>query len=573
MKTLYRSAAFLRYIALAGIAIPMGACSDADSAVGFSLDLSEVHAEAVGGRHTVRVSSDEEWIASVSADNTWITVTPANGRGSTDCVLQIDSALTHAPRSGKVRIQNQNSLEYREITVTQEGFDYAITPEKSTVEIPDYAVYGTRHFDVRVRSNVPFSVHIEDKDRNALSCEPFTLRLNGGLRPRETTLRFNWGINSLPKARPMQVKLQPDNADLAEAVVLTVDQAAGPEIEADTRRGDSVALLSIARTIGLGNSWEQGDPMDRWQNVSLWEENMEGWTAEKDGRVRSVQFFMFNTKEPIPYAIQYLTAAEEIIFYGNSNTFLIDQLEPGEDIVKLKDNLKRLTLYGYGFTEFPAYMAELSNLEYLDLTANQFQRIPSVLKDEANFPKLRELVLNANQRYLVSDLSNTLLTNLGGFIEEPSFPTELLLRRNLESLLLSVNFLQGSIPDFLDDPSVPTYTQADVDASYDAKRQCDTLPAGNFADNRRGIIGLKKVAPQMKHLALNLNRFTGALPDWLLYHPSLDLWIPDIIIFNQEGFDQQGRKAGFSNTPPNLNYYYDFYTAKARPSDDYEREE
>ena len=68
--------------------------------------------------------------------------------------------------------------------------------------------------------------------------------------------------------------------------------------------------------------------------------------------------------------------------------------------------------------------------------------------------------------------------------------------------------------------------------------------------------------PQLRMLALNLNRMTGALPDWVLYHPALDWWDPFTLLFNQEGKDEQGNLAGFSNEPANMDYYYQAYPKK-----------
>jgi hypothetical protein len=169
-----------------------------------------------------------------------------------------------------------------------------------------------------------------------------------------------------------------------------------------------------------------------------------------------------------------------------------------------------------------------------------------------NFPKLRTLVLNANQRSLVYDLSNTSRTDLGGFIEEEKFPVDLI-KWDLDTLVLSVNYLQGELPTFEDDPEVPYYTQEEIDA-------VDTLPQF-LVDNR-----IKKVMPSTKRFAINFNRLYGKLPDWLLYHPALDWWVPYSLVFQQEGRAQNGRQAMFENEPANLNYYYEVYPFKQKPT-------
>ena len=120
-----------------------------------------------------------------------------------------------------------------------------------------------------------------------------------------------------------------------------------------------------------------------------------------------------------------------------------------------------------------------------------------------------------------------------------------------------MNYLQGELPTFEDDEEIPCYTQAEIDA-------VDSLPQF-LVDNR-----IKKVMPTTKLFAINLNRLSGKLPDWLLYHPALDRWYPYSLVFPQEGRTQQGTAAGFSNEPVNMNYYYDLYTTKTKPTGELE---
>ena len=62
----------------------------------------------------------------------------------------------------------------------------------------------------------------------------------------------------------------------------------------------------------------------------------------------------------------------------------------------------------------------------------------------------------------------------------------------------------------------------------------------------------------MKLLAINLNFFTGDLPDWLLYHPKLMEWFPELLIYNQQerGYDSEGNVVKFDNYPTDYEYYY-----------------
>lgn len=525
------------------------ACSDDGESIGFDTDRTSIQVSEVGGTEMVQVIADGEWTA--STDEPWITISPANGRGTTTCRFLIDSARTAESRQGTVRIRNHSNWEDRVVKIDQTGYPYLIEVDKNTVEVANYAKSDHRYFDVKVRANVDFKVNIPDQS-GWISNKNYTLNLDNGLRPREVTIRFQWDINTRPEERMAEISFQPKrDVTLSRQDGLSVKQQAAEPIEAGTRAGDSVALLSIARTLDMMEAtWDNGEPMNRWQGVELWEEGMAGCTPDKVGRVKYAQFFLFYTKEPIPFEVRYLTAAEELYIFSNANSFLYS-LTTGEYLSELTQ-LKRLTVGAYGLTELHPSFVNLKNLEYLNICSNNFQAIPRILTKE-NFPKLRALVMNANQRSAVYDLSNTSRTDLGGFIEEESFPVDLL-KWDLDTLVLSVNHLQGELPNLLDDPDFPYYTQAEIDA-------VDTLPQ-YLVDHR-----IKKVMPSTKFFAINANRLYGKLPDWLLYHPALDMWYPYSLVFPQEGRARNGRAAIFENEPVNMNYYYDIYTTKTRPTE------
>lgn len=530
----------IRLYTILALALFIGvACSDDKGVEGISFEQAVIRAEAVGGSHKVQLNSSDRWIA--STDNPWITILPANGVGSTMCEFHIDSALTVEPRRGVVNIRNLATNEVCEMVVEQEGFPYGITLKDAEVAVDSYRSPESRYFDVTVNTNIDFDVNIPE-GAEWLSNDDYRVVLNRGERPRDVKIRFKWKINTTDEERLAQVSFSPKrDVELSQQDKLSVRQAGAEPIIPDTRAGDSIAVLNIARKINTLSSWESSDPMDMWDNVTLWDETMEGCTPENKGRVRSAQFVLFNTKETIPFEVRYLTAAEELYFFGNSNTFLLN-IELGDDISELTQ-LKRLTIGSYGLISVPQSLSKLKNLEYLNLCANNFQTIPTVLSAE-NFPKLKALVLNANQRNTIYDLSNTSRENYGGFSDEPSFPEHLLCWNELDTLVLSVNYLSGELPsmDYLE-----KWTAEEVNA-------CDTLP--------EILIGKPKVMPTTKLLAINLNRLSGTIPDWLLYHPMLDWWIPFSLVFPQEGRDAEGRQAGFDNEPVNLNYYYEHYTKK-----------
>lgn len=534
------------YIAVSLCAFALAGCSDDDRKIGVTVDGDAIEIGAEGGTRNIKVTADDAWIA--TTNDPWITISPANGRGSAQCRIIIDSALRNEPRQGIVRIQNQNDWEERrDITVSQDGYDYAITLDDKEVNVSNYAAYDDRSFDVRVKTNVDFDIEIPEEAQAWLTAGDYKVELDRGLRPREVTVRFNWGINSRDIERNAVVKFRPkDEVTLARQDELSVNQNAAEPIEEDTRAGDSVALLAIARSLNMWESWETNEKMDNWDNVVLWEEGMDGYTPEKAGRVKFARFSTFGTKEGLPFEVQYLTAADELVFFSNTNWTTFD-LSTGEYITKL-GQLRRLTISGYGLVDLDPDFKNLKNLESLDISVNNFEKIPEVLTKE-NFPKLHALYLNTCQRGVIYDLSNTTTTHFGGLFEETDqtreFPRRLLEWDNLDTLTLSVNYLQGRIPDMKD--YARKYTQADISAA-------DSLP--------QALVGTPKVLPNIKRFSINLNRLTGELPEWLLHHPALDWMDPFTLVFTQEGKDQDGKLAGFTNEPVNLDEYYRFYEGK-----------
>lgn len=532
------------YIAVLAVALAAVGCQD-DPKVDFASDRNEITIDAVGGVERVKIDAEDNWIA--STDKPWITISPANGRGSAECRIAIDSALTSSSRTGEILIENLATHQTKRIAVTQEGFPFSIALDEQQVEIENFKAYGQRNFSVTLTTNVDFDVEI---DKRWLTHKKYSVELPRGVRPRQVTIDFEWDINTSAEERTAEVTFVPkEGQTMARQDVLKVVQAASEPIVENTRQGDSVALISIQRALQTHTSWDTAEAMNNWYNVSLWEEGMDGYTPDKNGRVRSVKFLLFNTSESLPYELRYLTAAEEIYIFGNTNTFL-KHLELGEAITELSQ-LKRLTLGGYGLDDLDESMKNMKSLEHLNICANNFDKVPDVLTKE-NFPNLKTLVMNAVQRHTIYDLSNDTRSDIGGFIEESVIPKELLMW-NLDTLILSVNYLHGEIPSFEDDPTVPCYTEEDRLNSN------DTLP--EFLVKNK----IKKVSPNTKRLSINHNRLTGKLPDWLLYHPSLDIWAPYSLVFPQEGKDKEGNMAGFSNEPVSLDYYYELYPFKTQP--------
>ena len=529
--------------------------------VEFGLDTTDIQVGPEGGVRTIKVSSSENWVA--STQQPWITISPANGRGTVECKVMIDSTLKFDEvREGKVYINGESDSQ--SFTVRQQGFQYQIIPSELEKNIADYAAFGSRSFEITVKANVDFKVKVPDNAANWLKPTKRALVLDRGSRPREVTVKFDWQVNSMPMERIAEVEFVPvETVQMGRNDGLKVVQKAALPIPVGTVEGDSLALLAVNRSLGVWTEFETSERIENWTGIEVWKTK-----DERNGRVKSAQFAAFTTKEGIPYEIQYLTAMEELFVFGNSNTFLIKELDCGPYVCMLPQ-LRRLTIGAYGLTKLHKDFTNLKNLEYLSLESNNFQTIPSELNEE-NFPKLTALILNANARYTVMDLSNDTRENIGGFVEEEGFPVRMLLWDNLDTLRLSVNYLQGKLPS--DEEMVQILSEKNGSVEYWRNSDMnikDSIAVGNtfFEEN-----DVPKVIPEMDFFAINLNRLYGELPKWILYHPKLDQWYPDLLIWSQEGRAKDGNKAGFSNAPTNMNYYYDIFVNKKHNPKNYTEE-
>ncbi len=517
--------------------------------VEFGVDEKSFALGAEGGERTFNVSASGSWVA--MTESPWITVSPANGRGSQECSIKVDSTLAFEQRTGVVRIQNlDDATEKMDFEVVQNGFEYQLTLKDNRKDVEDYAGFDDRHFEVKVKTNVDFDVVLPKESEAWLSYTKSDLNLDRGARPRESVIRFDWKVNSRDVERVADVVFQPkEDVQMGRHDGLKVVQKAALPIPVGTAEGDSLAVLAVSRALGMFNEFDTSEKMEHWSNVKVWKDGPD------KGRVKYVQFFMFKTKEEIPFEIQYLTAAEEIVVYSNANHFL-HSLSTGEHITKLT-NLKRLTIGAYGLTELHPDFVNLKNLEYLDISSNCFEEIPEILTPE-NFPKLHTLVMAACQRYTIYDLSNDKRENVGGFIADDLREDKgmrslkrLLKWNNLDTLRLSVNYLQGELPDMKNE-GLPTWTFNELK---------DSLATG-LTELPVELQNVPKVLPNAKFFAINFNRFTGMLPEWLLKHPNLDLWAPYSLVFQQEGKSRDGVNAGFENEPTSLDSYYKLYPNK-----------
>lgn len=548
------------------------ACDDDDDNAaisGFSLSTTEVAANAEGGKETVTVSSEGEWVAKSSEP--WLSISPANGFGNTECVINIDEALKNEVREAEIRFMPKGQTP-QVITVTQLGYGKMIYVKETKVDLKASDLYNKRHFEAVITANVPFKIvyewltekqpeGAEAEEDNKLKDWLWVEKKNEPVfnlesaRPKTYKVRFEWKMNPEWIERQAKINFEPLKEGLKadEEVTITpilVTQAASPVIT-DDRAGDSLAIQTIHERLQSDIAFNFSENMMYWENVTLWKRTDKGLPSpEAVGRVRSVNFGTVTTKESLPQEVKYLKYLETFQVYGNANTMLLN-IALENHICELK-YLKNLQIGGYGLVSLPEDFKKLGQtLVSLDLSANNFTGVPAVLTKE-NFPALRKLMLNGNRRWTVNSLKDTQYnkdTELGFHInmnEDPREIDQLFLWDTLEELVLSYNYLEGSLPTYEDRSEVPVWKGDELPK--------DTL---SFLKDKN----IPKILPNAKRLTLNLNYFTGELPKWLLYHPHLLDWFPEVLIFNQQemGRDSKGAPVQFSNAPTNFEYYFKAY--------------
>ena len=274
----------------------------------FGIDTDKIEIGPAGGHKKISVSSAGNWVA--MTESPWITVSPANGRGSVECSINIDSTLVAEQRVGTVRIHNLDTDENMDFSILQEGFEYQIVPDKTQMNVEDFASYESRYFEVKVKSNVDFEVVLPEGAENWLSYKKSEINLDRGARPRETKVRFDWRVNSRDEERIADIRFVPmGDVQVSKNENLKIVQKAALPIPVGTPAGDSLSLLAVSRALNSYVEWDTAERMEHWNNVKIWKD------GPNKGRVKYVQFFMFQTKEEIPFEIQNLTAAEEIVIY------------------------------------------------------------------------------------------------------------------------------------------------------------------------------------------------------------------------------------------------------------------
>lgn len=468
---------------------------------------------------------------------------------------------------------------------------------------------------------------LNSKDEAKLTDTNLGIVLDRKARPRSVKFKFRWAMNVVPAVRVAKVHLVPVKVEdeLVDAdgkpiddVILTVRQKAAPKIE-DNRAGDSLSVIMINQKLGSIATFDSSDNMRNWSGVTLWEatDAFVKDHPEALGRVRSVKFSMFNLKsgETLPKEVGNLKFLESFSVAANENN-QIREVELGDEICSLK-YLKNLTVQAYGLTHLPASFVNLGkSLETLNLVSNNFNKLSDItnIVNEKNFSKLRNLILYAQRRTdVVTNIASLGEKNASGVYVYNNYPIglygkvnagsadrqallKLLTWDKLNTLELSYCFLEGELP-----------TDEEMDAALEAAGKATRYSRADFSTNKADYLdklvgdtckwllsgwdnpvtckhkdgsvvyenvyplSVPRVLPNCRQLSLNLNFFTGKVPNWILFHPHLVEWNAPTMIFNQQpkGKNSDGAAVGFSNMTED-SYSYDYYYGTGDPGNKWE---
>lgn len=466
-------------------------------------------------------------------------------------------------------------------------------------------------------------IKLEDLKETAVTNQKdLGIVLDEGSRPRTVKLNCRWNMNIVPWVRVAKIYLAAKNADdqlvndkgeNIDHVILTVKQKAAMKIE-DNRAGDSLAIVMINEKVRSMYPIETSENMRNWTGVTLWEETDDNVPEGAVGRVRSVAFSMVNIADGdvLPREVRYLKYLESFSIASNDNS-QIRNVKICDELCDLK-YLKSLTVKAYGLQELPKNFKNLKeSLEVLDLSFNSFTSLDALTQiiNKQNFPKMRKLHLYGQRRNdVVIDLQQSqsdgykyngnplgLHFNMNG--SGPDDPKEtnaflqLLTWEELEALELSYCFMEGTLPtdkqveDYFNSKNITNLHYTEADFSEDKKdyltklvgdtckwllsdkevtrKTADGKPIDGATVKGNEVL---RVLPRARAFSLNLNFFTGELPNWILFHPHFAEWKPTVLIFNQQekGKNSDGEAVGFSNIDAD-NYNFSYYYG-AKPSDE-----
>ena len=639
-----------------GIVLAAGlftACSDKDDVDipgGLALDKEVIAVAPQGGTEQIAIAASQDWVANTSEP--WLMLSPANGVGSVEGTIKVDSTLSNTLRSTELSFQGANG-QSRKLTITQFGYGKQIFLKDSVVEIENSDSYDNRAFESLISANVECKIGkieysfegdltdaekaeneseregwlLNSKDEDKLTGTNLGIVLDRKYRPRTVNFKFRWAMNVVPAVRVAKVHLVPVKAEdqLVDAdgkpiddVILTVRQKAAPKIEYN-RAGDSLSVIMINQKLGSIATFDSSDNMRNWSGVTLWEatDDFVKDHPEAVGRVRSVKFSMFNLKsgETLPKEVGNLKFLESFSVAANENN-QIREVNLGDEICSLK-YLKNLTVQAYGLTQLPANFVNLGkSLESLNLVSNNFNKLSDItnIVNEKNFPKLRNLILYAQRRTdVVINIASLGEMNASGVYVYNNYPIglygkvnagtadrqallKLLTWDKLNTLELSYCFLEGELPtdeemtEALETAGKATrYSKSDFSsnkADYLDKLVGDTCKwllsgwdnpvtckhkDGSVVSEDVYPLQVPRVLPNCRQLSLNLNFFTGKVPNWILFHPHLVEWNAPTMVFNQQpkGKNSDGAAVGFSNMTED-SYSYDYYYGTSDPGSKWE---
>ena len=639
-----------------GIVLAAGlftACSDKDDVDipgGLALDKEVIAVAPQGGTEQIAIAASQDWVANTSEP--WLMLSPANGVGSVEGTIKVDSTLSNTLRSTELSFQGANG-QSRKLTITQFGYGKQIFLKDPVVEIENSDSYDNRAFESLISANVECKIGkieysfegdltdaekaeneseregwlLNSKDEDKLTGTNLGIVLDRKYRPRTVNFKFRWAMNVVPAVRVAKVHLVPVKAEdkLVDAdgnptddVILTVRQKAAQKIE-DNRAGDSLSVIMINQKLGSIATFDSSDNMRNWSGVTLWEatDAFVKDHPEALGRVRSVKFSMFNLKsgETLPKEVGNLKYLESFSVAANENN-QIREVNLGDEICSLK-YLKNLTVQAYGLTQLPASFVNLGkSLESLNLVSNNFNKLSDItnIVNEKNFPKLRNLTLYAQRRTdVVINIASLGEMNASGVYVYNNYPIglygkvnagtadrqallKLLTWDKLNTLELSYCFLEGELPtdeemtEALETAGKATrYSKSDF--STNKKDYLDKLVGdtckwllsrwdnpvtckhkdGSVVSEEVCPNQVPRVLPNCRQLSLNLNFFTGKVPNWILFHPHLVEWNAPTMVFNQQpkGKNSDGAAVGFSNMTED-SYSYDYYYGTSDPGSKWE---
>ena len=531
-KTTYTSLSFGKLMlrlsmVILGTLWSLTACNEEESIPTTQIALSHeaLHFEAHGGIGSISLMASDEW--TVMSDREWCLVSPANGNASTTCEIRVDSSYLYDSREAHLTFRCGKYS--RQLIIQQLGYKKIIQLDKEIIEVADFNDYEKMFETVRVNSNIPYDVEVQYADSTRTDWLKVTKSEHkSGSIPRPSTVRVDYDLYAESDVdRVATLVFKQKNVTEGETPVeskLTFRQKKAQEI-IPSRQGDSLAVLAIARIMRCAMNIDTSTPMIHWNNVETEEVeyvNEKGETVD-ELRVVGLRFSMFDTDKSIPYQIRKLDQLRTLSLSGNTDA-------AGKNIVLEDDitylpHLQSLTLLGYGICKLPSRMKEMTQLEELELSGNNFTSLPIDIITELDKHNL--LYINfANNR--VRDVFGKLSENAN--VKDTlglhgSLPEALFTLKNVVYIGLSYNYFEGAIPNM----------------GYDASKY----------ETEEEKVANNPVMPQLENLAINLNFLTGNIPDWILYHKNLRCWDPYTLVFNQyeNGRDSFGKRVGFDNVP------------------------